>query len=150
MTFLLNPYEADLDQSDKDDRKLFAEASKGLKEENLFEGKRENFPTFSKLIEKKFHDARIMKCLNVPTLWNEGAGTVTERRTPIADGMVDFFSSFRGTRKELQDHCDLVWASINLTSTLRLFDIFSNGANHYRGIERSKESTQAKAYHPWE
>ena len=122
--FLLNPYKADLDLSDKDDRKLFAEASKGLKEENLFDGKRENFSTFSKLIEKEFHDVRIMQCLNVPTLWNVGAGTAAERQTPIADGMVDFFSSFRGTRRKLQDYCDLVWASTNLTNTPRLFDIF--------------------------
>ena len=127
MAFLLNPYEADLDLSDKEDRKLFAEASKGLKDGNLFDGKRENFSTFSKLIEKEFHDVRIMQCLNVPTLWNVGAGTAAERRTPIAEGMVDFFSSFQGSRRELQDHCDLVWASTTLTNTPRLFDIFQTG-----------------------
>ena len=30
---MLNPYEANLDLTDKDDRKLFTDASKGLKEE---------------------------------------------------------------------------------------------------------------------
>ena len=35
MAFILNPFEANLDLTDKDDRKLFADASKGLKDENL-------------------------------------------------------------------------------------------------------------------
>ena len=55
--FLLNPYEADLNLNDKDDRKLFSEASKGLKEGNLFDGKRETFSTFSKLIVDHFFSA---------------------------------------------------------------------------------------------
>ena len=54
--FILNPYEAELDLTDKDDRKLFAEVSKGLKEDYLLNGKRENFLTFSKLIGKEFRD----------------------------------------------------------------------------------------------
>ena len=51
--FILNPYEVSLDLSDKDDRKLFKEGSKGLKEEELFDGKKQNFSTFMKLIEKQ-------------------------------------------------------------------------------------------------
>ena len=33
MAFILNPYSADLDLSDKDDRKLFQEGCKGFKKE---------------------------------------------------------------------------------------------------------------------
>ena len=56
-TFLLNPYDADLDLSDKDDRKLFQEGSKGIKSTNkdeciLFDGKKANFNKFSKIIGK--------------------------------------------------------------------------------------------------
>ena len=90
MAFLLNPYEADLDLSDKEDRKLFAEASKGLKDGNLFDGKRENFSTFSKLIEKEFHNVRIMQCLNIPTLWNVGAGTVGKDEPQSLKGWLTF------------------------------------------------------------
>ena len=53
MAFILNTFEANLDLTDKNDRKLFPEASKGLKDENLFDGKRKNFEKNSKLIEKK-------------------------------------------------------------------------------------------------
>ena len=43
-TFLLNPYDADLDLANKDDRKLFQDASKGFSaKEEIFDGKKENF-----------------------------------------------------------------------------------------------------------
>jgi len=89
MAFILNPFEANLDLTDKD--KLFSEASKGLKDENLFDGKRENFAKFSKLIEKEFNNVRVMKCLSVPTTWDVGAATAAGRRIPVAADKVDFF-----------------------------------------------------------
>jgi len=46
MTFMLNPYEAGLDLTDKDDRKLFTDASKGLKEEIYSMGKERASPHF--------------------------------------------------------------------------------------------------------
>ena len=56
MAFILNPFDIDLDLSDKDDRKRFEEASKGLSEKSFFNGKRETFAAFSKLMEKEFND----------------------------------------------------------------------------------------------
>ena len=42
MALILNPHDLDLDLTDKDDRKLFAEASKGLSEKAslMVKGKR--------------------------------------------------------------------------------------------------------------
>ena len=55
MAFILNPYSVDLDLSDKDDRKLFQQGCKGIKKEaDFFDGKREDFDDFCKLMEKEF------------------------------------------------------------------------------------------------
>jgi hypothetical protein len=40
MAFLINPYDADISLVDKDYRKLFKDGCSGLKEEDLFDGKR--------------------------------------------------------------------------------------------------------------
>jgi len=49
--FLLNPYDATLDLADKDNRKLFQEGYKGLKESNIFGRKKPDYGNFVKLIE---------------------------------------------------------------------------------------------------
>ena len=41
-TFILNPYDVTLDLRDKEDRKIFKDGCKGLKETELFDGKKEN------------------------------------------------------------------------------------------------------------
>ena len=46
---LLNPYDAKLNLSSKDDRKLYHDACKGLSE-NKFDGKEEHFQSFIKLM----------------------------------------------------------------------------------------------------
>ena len=69
-TFLLNPYEASLNLTNKDDRKLFQDGCKGLSdEEQIFDGKREKFSKVSKLLVKEFDDIRVMECLRIPTSW---------------------------------------------------------------------------------
>ena len=67
-TFLLNPYDAILDLTNKDDRKLFQDASKGIvSKDELFDGKKNQFANFSKLLAKEFSDIRVMECLRIPT-----------------------------------------------------------------------------------
>ena len=126
MALILNPFDIDLDLSDKDDRKRFAEASKGLSEKSFFNGKRETFAAFSKLMEKEFNDVRVMKCLSVPTEWNVGAANAAGRRIPTAAGKVDFFSSYTGERADIEAYSNLVWADTNYgADTPRYFDIFN-------------------------
>ena len=50
MAFTLNPYDATLDLSDKDDRKLFEVGTRGLQGESCFRGDVTKFPKFRKLI----------------------------------------------------------------------------------------------------
>ena len=61
--FLLNPYDATLDLNNKEDRKLFQDACKGLKDKDLFGGERQKYSDFVKLMEKEFNTTRVMESL---------------------------------------------------------------------------------------
>ena len=63
MAFLINPYDADLNLGDKDDRKLFKDGCAGLKGEDLFDGKPENYVNFTRLMENELDSVRVMECL---------------------------------------------------------------------------------------
>ena len=70
MAFILNPYLADLDLSNKNNRKLFQKGCKGFKKEaDFFDRKREDFDNFCKLMEKEFEQTKMMECLYLPTSW---------------------------------------------------------------------------------
>eukprot|EP00957_Ditylum_brightwellii_P191570 14585517-Ditylum_brightwellii.AAC.1 len=56
MSFILNPYDATLDLSDKEDRKMFEFGTKGLEESQQFNGKKEIFNDFAKLIGHKMKE----------------------------------------------------------------------------------------------
>ena len=66
MAFLLNPCGAVLNLNKKDDRKLLKDGSKGLEEKDKFDGKRENYVNFTKLVKVSFDLMRAMETLNVP------------------------------------------------------------------------------------
>lgn len=70
MTSRLSQYNTILNLSKNDDRKLYLEALKGLKESNLFTGKKTDFDQFSKLMGKSFEDVRVIKSLIIPTEWD--------------------------------------------------------------------------------
>ena len=123
MVFLINPYDADLNLADKDDRKLFKDGCAGLKEGDLFDGKKENYVNFTKLLEKKFESVRLMECLKIPTEWVAG-GNTTARRVPILAKNIDIFHSNLCARDQLSAYYDLVWAQSNLGDTSKFFDIF--------------------------
>ena len=123
-TFLLNPYDAELDLTNKDDRKLFQDASKGLTaKEEIFDGKKENFSKFPKLLSKEFDDIRVTECLVIPTSWH-ATGTAAERRTPLPAGIVDIFKSHKVEQPMIKQYSDLVWSDASIGDTTKLFDIF--------------------------
>jgi len=66
-----------------------------------------------------------MKCLSVPTEWNVGVTNVAARRFPTTAEKVDFFSSYRGERAQIEEYSDLVWANTTLANTLKLFNILN-------------------------
>ena len=119
-TFLLNPYEADLNLSNKDDRKLFLDACKGLPEGNKFDGKRENFGNFTKLLETHLNATRVIEAMVINTKWNTGT------RTPDSTGSIDIFKSNQATREQVEHHCDLVWSESTFgNSTPKYFQEFA-------------------------
>ena len=69
-TFITNPYEKVLDLNDSSDLKLYKEAVKGLEKEDKFDGKKENFDKFQKLMGKSFKEFRCMEALTIPTKWD--------------------------------------------------------------------------------
>ena len=109
--FLLNPYDGNLDLSDKGDRKLYADACKGLPESNRFDGKRENYKNFVKLIEKDFKKTRVMEVLEIGVEWDSDAQTPEGKRTLKEGGSVNIFQSNRATRDQVVSHCDRVWSN---------------------------------------
>ena len=72
MAFILNPYNAELNLNQKDDRKLFKDGSEGLKEKDKFDGKRENYVNFNKLMKVLFDSIRAMETLHIPVEWAGG------------------------------------------------------------------------------
>ena len=124
MVFLINPYDADLNLADKDDRKLFKDGCVGLKEADLFDGKKENYVNFTKLLENELESVRLMECLKIPTEW-VADGNVAARRAPILAKKIDIFHSNLCTRDQLSVYCDLVWSQTNLGNTSKLFEVFA-------------------------
>ena len=46
MVFCINPYDVVLNSSDKDDRKVYLDGCKGLKDDDLFDGSKEKYKDF--------------------------------------------------------------------------------------------------------
>ena len=123
---MLNPYDGDLNLTDKDDRKLYQDACKGLPEANKFDGKRENYKDFVKLIEKDFKRTRVMEVLEIGVDWDTGSPTTEGKRLLKPDGIVDIFKSNRAIREQVVSHCERVWGETAFgTNTPRYYRNFT-------------------------
>ena len=69
MAFILNPYDATLDLTDRDDRKLFEVGCKGLETKDAFDGKKAKYSEFVKLLEKEFKDIHVMCAMKIVKEW---------------------------------------------------------------------------------
>ena len=105
---MLNPYDADLDLTDKEDRKMFTEGCKGVSEKDIFDGKKQNYSNFVKLIEGDLNARRTMGVLTINTMWAEGGATDATKRIPLPEGRIDMFESNKATTKEIAEHVKLV------------------------------------------
>ena len=117
--FLLNPYDATLDLKNKEDRKLFQDACRGLKEKDLFGGGRDKYTDFVKLIEREFNSTRVMEALQIATKWNTDAPTPDGKRAVAQDGIVNAFTTNKITRNEVVDHYNRVWGNVPFTDPTR-------------------------------
>ena len=109
-SFLTNPYNAPLDLSDKDDRKLFQEGFKGLHKKDMFTGSNQKYGNWVKFIETDFESTRIMEALKFCTTWNATGGTDEANRILTEHGNIDIFTSNKASKEEVIFHCDLVWS----------------------------------------
>ena len=67
MSFLINPYDPDLNLADKDDKKLFKNGYVGLKEADLFDAEKKNYVNFANIFENELESVRLTECLKIPT-----------------------------------------------------------------------------------
>ena len=143
MAFLINPYDADLNLADKDDRKLFKDGCVGLKEADLFDGKKENYVNFTKLLENELETVRLMECLKIPTEW-VAEGSIVARRAPIVTKMINTFHSNLCTKDQLNAYSDLVWSRSSLGDTTQFFDIFNSPPTSTTELEAVRNKRKLK------
>ena len=67
MLFILNPFDTNLDLTNKEDRKLFESGTKGLPSELKLSGDKERFKNFRKLIGDRVRNVRLMEVFEVVT-----------------------------------------------------------------------------------
>ena len=67
MMFLLNPYDKELDIGTKEGLQLYGAAKKVLEKEVRYDGTKEKYSVFMKLMGKAFKTFRLMDIIKVPT-----------------------------------------------------------------------------------
>jgi len=117
MFFQLSPYDAVLDLSKNEDRKLYLEATNGLKEANLFSGKKMEFDKISKLMGKAFKDVRVMEVLMIPTKWDTANADAALKRVPTEAGLLNLFKDSKVTKEQVKANSDLVWSDSKFGAT---------------------------------
>ena len=104
--FFVNPYSQVLNLSDKSYLKLYTDGCKGLERKIKFDGKRENFNDFVKLISQKMSNRKVKECLAIATEWAT-SGKNPEQPTVFKD----IFATSKSTSDEITDHCDRIWST---------------------------------------
>jgi len=108
MSFILNPFQSDIDLSNKEDKKLFEKGCEGLAKEDKFDGKREKYTTFMKLMKVAIKGVKLMDTLVLGTTYDTA---VTAPRPPKTS--VNLFDTYAVTDAEVGAHCNLVWLESN-------------------------------------
>ena len=106
--FLLNPYDADLDISNKDDRRLYLDACQGLSGYD-FGGEREKIGQFIKLLKVEMADKRLTETISIAIKWRSGV------RNP--DKVANFLDDDNIKTEEVTKHVDLVWSESDYPPT---------------------------------
>jgi len=117
MSFQLSPYDTVLDLSKNEDSKLHLKASKGLKEDNLFTGKKTDFDKFSKLIGKVLKDVRVMEVLVILTEWDTTNANAALQRILTEAGLLNLFEDSKVTKEQVKVKSGLVWSDSKVGAT---------------------------------
>eukprot|EP00957_Ditylum_brightwellii_P035900 2720718-Ditylum_brightwellii.AAC.1 len=101
MTFLLNPFDAALNLSNKEDRKLFEAGTKELSDDLKLTGNKEKFNNFRKLISKRTQKVRLMEALDALTKREAGADPNNLIK------IINIFNETGITKGQVEAHVDL-------------------------------------------
>ena len=120
MVSYLNPYDKPIDLDTQAGLKLYSEAKKGLDKEDRYDGSKEKFSKFAKLMGKIFKTYRTMEIYKVPTAWEANAPA-----NPTPEGIIDLFESNAVTKEQVKAQADKVWAeTTHGANTPQYFKIF--------------------------
>eukprot|EP00957_Ditylum_brightwellii_P161745 12315189-Ditylum_brightwellii.AAC.1 len=105
-TFILNWYDRDINLSNKEGRKLYSAGCTGVKKEQRFDGSKERFSDFQKMIGHQMNDLCMMDVLDVTVAWD---ATTPALRNP--SGVTNVFDSRGIMWAQVERHTNLVWAT---------------------------------------
>ena len=126
-TFVLNPYNTTLDLSRLDKRKLYTEVIKGLKEGNHFTGKKSEYDTFSKLMDKSFRDVQVMESPTILTVWDAINADNALKRIPSKAEVANIFTDNIIRKEQVKAKSELVWTEITFgANTPKCFKTLAN------------------------
>ena len=142
---MLNPYDADLDLTDKEDRKLFTEGCKGVSDKDIFDGRKQNYSNFVKLIEGDLNARRTMGALKINTMWATGGATDNTKRIPLPEGQIDLFESNKATKEEIEEYIKLVWEDTDFgANTPKYFKDFDTAPSDKAELDKLRHGQRLK------
>ena len=103
MVYLLSSYNQVLDLTDSGHLKLYNVVITGLKKEQCFDGNKENFRSFEKIMEEKLDTYGLRNIFNIPSKWTPG------NKNPQEKDVVDLFATNWLTELQVETVSDLIW-----------------------------------------
>ena len=88
---------------------MFTEGCKGVKEKDIFDGKKQNYSTFVKLIQMDLSSTRTIDALKINTKWVAGGDIDATKRDPLQEGEIYLFESNKVTKRQIEEYTALVW-----------------------------------------
>ena len=111
-----------------------------MDKEDRFDGSKEKFPKFAKLMRKVFKTYRTMEIFKVPTDWESNASV-----NPTSEGIVNLFNSNDVTKKQVKNQADRVWAdTTHGTNTPEYFRIFTTKPTNDAELEEVRNTYKMK------
>lgn len=89
-----------LDLENNENRKLFQEICKGLKDKDIFTGAKQEYGNFVKLIEIDINKTRTIEALEIYTEWDTVGGSDKARKNPI-EGEIGIFTSSKASTEDI-------------------------------------------------
>ena len=105
MAFILNPFQANIYLTNKEDKKLFEKGCEVLAKEDKFNRKRKKYVTFMKLLKVAIEGVKLMDTLVLGTTYDDTAAVPRPPKT-----LVNLFDTNSVTDEEVGAQCNLVWS----------------------------------------